>query len=1219
MAGKGQRTIKDLFKRKVSYQDDVEPAAKKTKEQGSSKPEEWQETSSGSLLPSNPDPQSGIQVESKYCKYCRQNEDTVTMCDNADKLSEVQDELVALTTSNNLVTEGDDWEDKPTLFLDKYSIYDESKHLVTLDSGVLEAQLALMFDGITKNVTGVGEGVPLKGTINSWWITGFSEGDKATIGLTSEYADYYLEEPHSSYSPFMKHIWQMEFLLKQVVEFVDQEEGCEDGDECYELFLERLANLDLESTRGEQLTSETVMKHAESLIKQLQSLYDNAGSTDYLDSVLIKKISEVAGVKQLRAKKEMPKIQKITKKFVDAKVTPLVRNVFENLFAAQMAADDRDDKENIKNGKQQTLQNIKEVKVKDENIPKVEVKKTKKNESFKWKSAGSKEGSKVYYEEAIIDGVSVKVGDDILLSTSDANTASYVCRIATMYTNKKDEPMAHVLWYARGEDTVLGQTGDKNELFFLDSCDDESLLSFEEKVKIELPGVPDQLKWRQLGGSEPRNNRLSADSDFFCSLWYDNELGRFEYPKNGPPLVTGDRSCQRCSIAKAKESRYELVVDKKDADNRILSVMWDQATLKEGDCIYLNPDSVKMKAKPVKPAKVIERPEVNALKYPEAYRKSTTGYVKGTNDKTPSPFVVARVVKFKESGFELKMKVALFYRPENTYIKGLEDDMSLLLWSEDSDWVQASAIQGRCWVRYSEDVDKAREWCEMGSNRWYFRSGYDSDGKTSYEVNEEKIASFPVADCPSYPHLEKKLASLDIFAGCGGLSQGLHDAGVAETGWAVELFEPAAKAFALNNKKATVFSDDCNDFLANVIDGKKHNAKKQRYPQKGEVDLLCGGPPCQGFSGMNRFNEGEYSLFKNSLIASYLSFAEYYRPRFFILENVKNFAVYKKSMVMKSCLRALVKMGYQCTFGILQAGHYGVAQTRRRVILLAAAPGEVLPYYPEPEHVFSPQACHLSVELDGQRFDTQAKWSSNAPRRTVTVRDIMSDLPEIVNGVVLESQSYDSKPKSHFQRAIRRDSKQLFDHYTKKMAPLIVKRFEYIPTDPGSDWRDLPNEVVKLSDGTQTCKLNYLYKDVKQGNSSEGHKRGVCKCADGKSKCDVRDKQTNTLIPWCLPHTGNRHNHWAGLYGRVDWDGYFSTTVTNPEPMGKQGRVLHPTQNRLVSVRECARSQGFPDHYRFHGSALEKHRQIGNAVPPPMGRALGVSILEAIQSSNAKK
>jgi site-specific DNA-cytosine methylase len=60
----------------------------------------------------------------------------------------------------------------------------------------------------------------------------------------------------------------------------------------------------------------------------------------------------------------------------------------------------------------------------------------------------------------------------------------------------------------------------------------------------------------------------------------------------------------------------------------------------------------------------------------------------------------------------------------------------------------------------------------------------------------------------------------------------------------------------------------------------------------------------------------------------------------------------------------------------------------------------------------------------------------------------------------------------------------------------------------------------------------------------------------------------------------------------VSWDGYFSTTVTDPEPMGKQGRVLHPEQDRVVSVRECARSQGFPDTYMFAGSVLDKHRQV---------------------------
>lgn len=79
----------------------------------------------------------------------------------------------------------------------------------------------------------------------------------------------------------------------------------------------------------------------------------------------------------------------------------------------------------------------------------------------------------------------------------------------------------------------------------------------------------------------------------------------------------------------------------------------------------------------------------------------------------------------------------------------------------------------------------------------------------------------------------------------------------------------------------------------------------------------------------------------------------------------------------------------------------------------------------------------------------------------------------------------------------------------------------------------------------------YTHNDKKAGKSSTGAYRGVCACCTGKT-CDPMDRQFSTLIPWCLPHTGNRHNHWAGLYGRLEWDGFFSTTITNPEPMGKQ-------------------------------------------------------------------
>lgn len=86
------------------------------------------------------------------------------------------------------------------------------------------------------------------------------------------------------------------------------------------------------------------------------------------------------------------------------------------------------------------------------------------------------------------------------------------------------------------------------------------------------------------------------------------------------------------------------------------------------------------------------------------------------------------------------------------------------------------------------------------------------------------------------------------------------------------------------------------------------------------------------------------------------------------------------------------------------------------------------------------------------------------------------------------------------------------------------------------------------------CGRRYTHKDCKNGRAKNGSLRGVCSCAEGRP-CDPMDKQFGTLIPWCLPHTGNRHNHWAGLYGRLEWDGFFSTTVTNPEPMGKQVRL----------------------------------------------------------------
>lgn len=101
------------------------------------------------------------------------------------------------------------------------------------------------------------------------------------------------------------------------------------------------------------------------------------------------------------------------------------------------------------------------------------------------------------------------------------------------------------------------------------------------------------------------------------------------------------------------------------------------------------------------------------------------------------------------------------------------------------------------------------------------------------------------------------------------------------------------------------------------------------------------------------------------------------------------------------------------------------------------------------------------------------KWVNSAPYRTITVRDSMSDLPQIKNGAKAEEISYSGEPVSHYQKMIRGNSYQpmLRDHICKEMSSLVEARMKHIPLVPGSDWRDLPNIIVRLSDGNYTKKL----------------------------------------------------------------------------------------------------------------------------------------------------
>jgi DNA (cytosine-5)-methyltransferase 1 len=269
---------------------------------------------------------------------------------------------------------------------------------------------------------------------------------------------------------------------------------------------------------------------------------------------------------------------------------------------------------------------------------------------------------------------------------------------------------------------------------------------------------------------------------------------------------------------------------------------------------------------------------------------------------------------------------------------------------------------------------------------------------------------------------------------------------------------------------------------------------------------------------------------------------------------------------------------------------------------MAAAPGETLPLSPDPVYCFN-GPHFLGVDIDGKHFSSTST-RPGAPRRALTTWDAISDLPPVLSGASALAMPYSCVAGSHLARLYRDTSSQLRDHIVKAVSPLVQARLDCLPVVPGTDWRDLPNLPLTLGSGDMVHRLHYPYR------KADGT-RGVCSCCIS-SVCEAGDKQSNTLIPWSLPHTADRHAHWGFCYSRVPWDGFFKTTITDPEPLGKQGQVVHPDQARLLSVRECARSQGFKDSFVFEGTVRDKHRQIGNAVPPPLAFALGLQVRKAI-------
>lgn len=172
----------------------------------------------------------------------------------------------------------------------------------------------------------------------------------------------------------------------------------------------------------------------------------------------------------------------------------------------------------------------------------------------------------------------------------------------------------------------------------------------------------------------------------------------------------------------------------------------------------------------------------------------------------------------------------------------------------------------------------------------------------------------------------RKPIAIDLFAGCGGLTEGLRQAGFRVIG-AIEIDSLAAKSYRMNHPRVRLWEKDIRKVpVSEVI--------RVLQLRKGELDLLAGCPPCQGFSSLRTLNGNrDVRDRRNSLTDEFLRFVRGLKPRTIMLENVPGLANRRRFREFASKLKAL---GYEVTWAVLDAAHYGVPQRRRRLILLAA-------------------------------------------------------------------------------------------------------------------------------------------------------------------------------------------------------------------------------------------------------------------------------------------
>jgi len=398
--------------------------------------------------------------------------------------------------------------------------------------------------------------------------------------------------------------------------------------------------------------------------------------------------------------------------------------------------------------------------------------------------------------------------------------------------------------------------------------------------------------------------------------------------------------------------------------------------------------------------------------------------------------------------------------------------------------------------------------------------------------------------------MSKKYTFIDLFAGCGGLSEGFQKQGfqglthVEYDHYACESLRTRIKHYGYQENEISVLEKDITD--KDIIEQIELELSIR------SVDLLIGGPPCQSFSSLGRAKDknGMQDDPRNYLFESYEKILNHFKPKIFVFENVTGLLTAKlgKGKTVNIILKKLgqdYKLIKSLNDMVLNSCDYGVPQVRKRIILIGVRKDLGI----NPKEIYNGiLKTHYNPDSSDERKKGKKKYA--------TVKDAIYDLPSIKPGEGEKEVKHSVNKWNNYLLKVRsKNENTLLDHVSRKHNDKDRKRYR------------------------EMSKNKWTFKELLEKKPSLNH---------------VKKRVFNNS------------------YVVQFWNKPARTIIAHLYKDGNQ--FIHPDhkQERTITPREAARLQSFPDDFVFVGSRTQQYKQIGNAVPPLMAEAIAKSIKKAL-------